>query len=44
MAVRGLVTGHVSPGLIFHTIAREVVTAMLVGLVFGLGASLVAWS
>lgn len=43
VTVRGLVTGNVSAGLIFQTIAREIMTAMLIGIVCGGGASLVAW-
>ena len=43
VTVRGLVTGHVSTGLILHTILREMGTAAVIGLACGAAASGVAW-
>lgn len=43
VTVRGLVTGHVSSGLVLRTVLREIGTAVVIGLVCGLAASAVAW-
>ncbi len=43
VTVRGLVTGHVSSGLVLRTVLREIGTAVVIGLVCGSAASGVAW-
>lgn len=43
VTVRGLVTGHVSSGLLVRTIVREIGTAAVIGLACGAAASAVAW-
>ncbi len=43
VTVRGLVTGHVSSGLVLRTVLREIGTAVVIGVVCGAAASGVAW-
>ncbi len=43
VTVRGLVTGHVSSGLVLRTILREIGTAAVIGVACGTAASAVAW-
>ncbi len=43
VTVRGLVTGHVSSGLILRTVLREMGTALVIGVACGIAASGVAW-
>jgi magnesium transporter len=43
VTVRGLVTGHVSAGLVLRTVLREVGTGTVIGLACGAAASAVAW-
>lgn len=43
VTVRGLVTGHVSSGLLLRTVLREIGTAAVIGLACGVAASAVAW-
>ena len=43
VTVRGLVTGHVSSGLVLRTVLREVGAGTVIGLACGAAASAVAW-
>jgi len=43
VTVRGLVTGHVSPGMVLRTVLREMGTAGVIGVTCGVCASGVAW-
>jgi magnesium transporter len=43
VTVRGLVTGHVIPGLIMRTVLREIGTAAAIGLTCGVAAGVIAW-
>ncbi|MSS73387.1 MAG: magnesium transporter [Candidatus Latescibacteria bacterium] len=43
VTVRGLVTGHVSSGLVLRTIMREIGTAAVIGVACGAAANAAAW-